>query len=45
MNINIPENVTSIEMYAFSRCNNLTNVTLPDSINYIGQDVFLNCSN
>ena len=36
--------VVSISDYAFSTCNNLASVTIPDSVNYIGAEAFANCS-
>ena len=35
--------MTSIERCAFSKCSNLTNVVIPDSVTYIGYEAFLGC--
>ena len=37
-------NVTSIGDYAFYNCNNLTNITIPESVTNIGIDAFYNCN-
>ena len=42
-NLVIPEGVTSIGSYAFSRCTSLTSVTIPDSVTTIGDDAFSVC--
>lgn len=39
----LPSSVINIETYAFSSCNNLTNVTLPQGIKRIGESAFRNC--
>ncbi len=39
----IPEGVTEIEESAFSGCLELTNVSLPDSLEIIGNDAFNSC--
>ena len=41
----IPSNVISIQEYAFSRCWNLTSVTVPSSVTHIGQNAFEDCGN
>ena len=38
-------NVTAIGVSAFARCDNLTNVSMPESINYIGDYAFESCYN
>ncbi len=38
--LTIPENVTIIKDHAFDQCDNLTNITLPDSLLKIGKFVF-----
>ncbi|MBO5060224.1 MAG: leucine-rich repeat domain-containing protein [Clostridia bacterium] len=43
-NITIPNNVTSIEPYAFCNCTQLTSITIPDSVTVIGDSAFYNCS-
>lgn len=40
----IQDTVTSIEGYAFSGCNNITSVTIPQSVKRIGSDAFSYCS-
>jgi hypothetical protein len=40
----IPNSVTTIENSAFSRCTNLTSVTLPDSVTSIGKEAFFSCA-
>ena len=51
--VNIPEtvqhdgityNVTSVESFAFARCQNLSSATFPNSLNKIGREAFRNCS-
>ena len=41
----IPNNITSIGLYAFSNCRNLTSVTIPSSVESIEYGAFLDCSN
>ena len=48
--LTIPENyrglpVKRIHFSAFSDCSNLTSVTIPNSVTYIGHDAFSGCSN
>ena len=38
--IAIPENVSTIEDYAFYHCDDLADVEIADSVSYIGKDVF-----
>lgn len=40
----IPYGVTKINEYAFTYCNGLTSVTIPDSVTYIGEDSFYGCT-
>ncbi len=40
----IPEWVTEISNYAFSRCWSLTNITVPDHVTEIGLGAFAGCS-
>ena len=40
----IPDNVTSIRDYAFSRCTNLMSITIPDSVTSIGNSAFYGCT-
>lgn len=42
--VNIGAGVTSVGMYAFTRCRNLTSVTLPNSVTTIGYAAFNECS-
>ncbi len=41
----VPEKVQSIDEFALSECNNLTEVTLPKSLRALGGSAFYNCSN
>ncbi len=41
----ISDSVTSIEDYAFSNCNSITNIIISDSVTSIGNGAFLRCSN
>ena len=41
----LPDNLTSINDYAFDGCASLTSVTIPDNITDIGDYAFLNCPN
>lgn len=41
--IDIPNNITSIDVFAFGICPNLTRVTLPDSITTIKESTFYQC--
>lgn len=43
-NLVIPNNITSINNYAFNGCNGLTSVTIPNSVTDIGWSAFANCS-
>ena len=40
----IPDSVTSIGDYAFSRCSSLSNIVIPDSVTDIGKCAFYFCS-
>ena len=40
----IPENVTSIGDYTFSRCDGLKSVTFHDNVTYLGKSAFTDCS-
>ena len=40
----IPNSVTSIEKYAFARCNGLTSITIPNGVTSIGYCAFEGCS-
>jgi len=39
----IPDSVTEINNYAFSKCGSLTTITIPDSVKEIGDYAFSNC--
>lgn len=39
----IPEGVTSIGKFAFSRCSGLTEITIPSSVTSIGMNAFIGC--
>ena len=41
--ITIPDSVTTIDMYAFNGCLNLTSVIIPDSVTSIGANAFYDC--
>ncbi len=41
--ITIPNNVTSINSYAFTNCKSLKNITIPDNVTRIGSSVFSDC--
>ena len=43
-NYNMPDGVTSMGVYAFSGCTNLTNITIPDSVTGIGDSAFSGCT-
>ena len=40
----IPESVTSIGKWTFSRCSSLTSITIPNSVTNIGEGAFYGCS-
>ena len=40
----IPDNVISIEKYAFALCSSLTSITIPDSVSSIGNGAFSDCN-
>lgn len=40
----IPNNVTSIREFAFSKCSSLTSITIPNSVTSIGDYAFTECS-
>ena len=40
----VPDGVTSIGEYAFSRCSKLTSITIPNSVTSIGEWAFSGCS-
>jgi len=44
MKLIIPDDVTSINSYAFSGCSGLTSVTIPNSVTSIGEYAFSGCS-
>ena len=39
----IPKSVTSIDVFAFTGCTNLTTITLPKGVKSIGDSAFHNC--
>ena len=45
ISITIPNNITSIEGYAFGDCSSLTSIIIPNSVTSIGDYAFLDCSN
>ena len=44
MDLIIPDGVTTINDYAFTKCYSLTSVNIPDSVTSIGDWAFANCS-
>ena len=42
--IKIPNNIKSINNYAFYNCSELTTITIPDSVTSIGESAFYNCN-
>jgi hypothetical protein len=42
--VSLPNTITSIGNYAFSRCVALTNITIPDSVKNIGYHAFYGCT-
>jgi hypothetical protein len=42
-NVNIPDNITAINLGAFRECTSLTSVTIPDSVTSIGDSAFGYC--
>ncbi|MEI6796173.1 MAG: leucine-rich repeat domain-containing protein, partial [Methanomassiliicoccales archaeon] len=40
----VPEDVVSIERYAFYKCNSIASVTIPDNVTSIGFDAFAGCA-
>jgi len=44
-NVTIADNVTSIELWAFCKCDSFISVTMPDSVTEIGNCAFSNCRN
>ena len=43
-NYSVPDGISKIEEYAFADCDQLTGITLPKSVNYIGSHAFQNCA-
>ena len=43
-NIEIPNNITYIDLYAFASCTNLKSVTIPNSVGLIDDGVFSGCT-
>ena len=43
--ISIPNSVSSIGLWAFSSCKNLTRITIPESVTCIEMQAFQNCTN
>jgi hypothetical protein len=44
VNFNNTQNLRTIETRAFSRCTSLTNITIPDCVEYIGGNTFEDCT-
>lgn len=44
INLNIPNNVTSVGQYAFYGCSSLQSVDFPDNVTSIGSQAFKNCT-
>lgn len=42
--IKIPNNIKSINNYAFYNCSKLASITIPDSVTSIGESAFYNCN-
>ena len=40
----IPSSVTTVKIYAFRGCSKLTTVTIHEAVEYLGLNVFLNCT-
>lgn len=40
----LPENITSIQSYAFNNCQELTSITIPSNVASIGSSAFENCT-
>ena len=43
VSVTIPENITSIDDWAFSTCTSLASIKLPDGLTSIGDYAFINC--
>ena len=39
VNVTLPDNLTSLGNYAFSKCRSLQNINLPESLTGIGESV------
>ena len=44
INVETSKNITKIKAYAFEKCNNLRYIVIPESLIYIGQEVFFDCN-